>query len=65
MLMVSRVCVQELHRTGGNRDSTPGEHTQDSMSTGSQGKVGTPLEYGSDLPASLGEDPGLIVKARN
>ena len=34
--------VQELHRTGGNRDSTLGGHTQGSMCTGAQDKAVTP-----------------------
>ena len=33
------VCVQELHRTWENRDSTLGRHIQAFMCTGSQGKA--------------------------
>jgi len=36
-LKASEACVQELHRTGGDRNSTPGGCTQAFMCTGSQG----------------------------
>ena len=51
--------MQVLHRTGGNRDSALGEHKQGLMSTGSQGKAGTPYESESDLTANL---EGLLGK---
>ena len=39
VLLSSRVCVHELHRTGVNRDSTLERCTQAFMCTGSQGKA--------------------------
>ena len=40
-LKSSRLYVLEFHGIEGNRDSTLGEYTQDSMCTGLQGKAGT------------------------
>ena len=51
-------CAQELHSTRGNGDTTLERHTQAFMSTGSQGKAGTPQQSGSDLPGDLGGSPG-------
>ena len=49
--------MQEIHGTGGNRDSILERHTQAFMCTG-QGKAETPWESGSDLTAVLGGYPG-------
>ena len=57
-LKASGACVQELHRTGGNRDPILKRHTQTFMCTGSQGKAVAPQESGSDLTAGLGGSPG-------
>ena len=38
--------MQELHRTGGNTEPNLGGCTQESMYTGCQSKVGTPLNWG-------------------
>ena len=50
--------MQELHRIGGNGDSTPGGPTQGFMRTEIQGKAVTPQEPGPDLPVGLGGSPG-------
>ena len=57
-LKASGACVQELHRTGGNRDPTLNRHIHIFTCTGSQGKEKTPQESGSNLTAVLGEHPG-------
>ena len=57
-LKASVAWVQELHRTGGNRDSTLGGCTQGFTCTGTQGKAVTPQEPGPGLPASPGCSPG-------
>ena len=54
-LRASEPDVQELHRSGGNGDSTLERHKQASTCTGSQSKAETPKESGSDLPAVLGD----------
>lgn len=54
VLKASGACAQMLHRTGGNRDSTPGGCTQVFMCSGSQGKEGTPQESGFNIPMDLG-----------
>ena len=50
--------MQDFNRTGGNRDSTLGGHTQSSVHIRTQGKGAvTPQETESDLPASVGGSP--------
>ena len=57
-LKASGACVQELHRTGENRDSILKRHTQTVACTESQGKANAPREAGSNLTAVLGGHPG-------
>ena len=57
-LKASGACVQELHRTGGNRDPILKRHTQTFTCTESQGKAKSPRESGSNLTAVLGGHPG-------
>ena len=42
----------------GETDSTLGGCTQGFMYTGTQGKAGSSLKSGSDLPVGLGSSPG-------
>ena len=56
-LRASGACMQELHRTGGNRDHIPERCTQVFMCTGPQGKAETPRESGSELTVVLGGSP--------
>ena len=57
-LKASGVCVQELHRMGGNRDPILKRCTQTFTCTESQGKAKSPRESGSNLTAVLGGHPG-------
>ena len=57
-LKASGACVQELHRTAGNRDPILQRRTQTSTCTGSQGKAESPWESGSTLTTVLGGHPG-------
>ena len=57
-LKASGAYVQELHRTGGNRDLILERCTQAFMCTASQGKAETTQKSGSDLTAVLGVSPG-------
>ena len=52
--------MQELHRTGGNRDSTLRGCTQDFTCTGTQPKAVTPQKPGLDLPVGTGGSPGVV-----
>ena len=52
-MKTSGVYLQELHRTGGNRNFALGGHAQGPVSTRPQGKKQT----GLDLPACIGESP--------
>ena len=56
-LKASGVCVQELHRTGGNRDPDFKRCTQIFTCTGFQGKAKSPSDSGPDLTAVLGGSP--------
>ena len=58
VLRASGACAQELHRTGGNRDSTLERCIHAFTCTGSQAKVETPQEARSDLPEDLGPSTG-------
>ena len=60
--------MQDFNRTGGNRDSTLGGHTQSSVHirTQEEGAV-TPQQTEPDLPASVGGSPaeaGVAVAHR-
>ena len=55
-LKASRACVQELHRTGGNRDPILKRCTQTFTCTESQGKAKSPWESGSNLRVHFLED---------
>ena len=57
-LKASGACIQELHRTGGNRDPILKRCTQTFMCTESQGKEKSPRESGSKLTAVLRGHPG-------
>ena len=57
-LKASGACAQELHRTGGNGDPIVKRRTRTFTCTGSQGKVRSPSESGSNLTAVLGGHPG-------
>ena len=57
-LRASGACAQELHSTGGNRDSILERCTQAFMCTASQGKAETSKEYRSHLTVVLGRSPG-------
>ena len=50
----------ELHRNGGNRESTFEGCTQVFRGTGTYSKAATPQEPGTDLPAGLGRSPGGV-----
>ena len=54
----SGACAQELHRTGGNGDPILKRRTQTFTCTGSQGRVRSLQEPGSNLTAVLGGHPG-------
>ena len=52
-------------RTGGNRDSTLGVHTQSLVCTRTQGEGAvTPQETEPDLPASVGGSPAEVGGGR-
>ena len=57
-LKASGACVQELHRTGGNRDPILKRRTQTFTCTESQGKAKSSWESGSNLTAVLGGPSG-------
>ena len=53
--------MQNFDKTGGNRDSTLGGHTQNSVHTRTQGEGAvTPEETEPDLPASVGGCPAEV-----
>ena len=57
-LKASGIWLQDFDRTGGNRDSTLGGHTQSSVCIRTQGKGAvTPEETEPDLPASFEGSP--------
>ena len=57
ILKASETCVQELHRTRGNRDTIFERCTQFFMCARSQGKAEAPWESGLDLTSALGGSP--------
>ena len=59
-LKAGRAWAQELHRTGGNRESALGGYTQGFTCTGTQGKAVTSYQPGPDLPVGLGGSPGEV-----
>ena len=57
-LKVTRIALQDFHRTGENRDSSLGGHNQNLVHTKSQRKGAvTPQETEAKLPASVGGCP--------
>ena len=56
-LKASGIWLQDFDRTGGNRDSTLGGHTQSSVRIGTREGAVTPGEPEPDQPASVGGSP--------
>ena len=57
-LKASGACAQEIHGTGVNRDPILKRRTWTFTCTGSQGRVRSPWESGSNMTAVLGGPPG-------
>ena len=56
--------MQDLPKTGGDRNSTPRWCTDNFLYPGTQNKAVTPQELGLDLPEGCGESPGELAVAQ-
>ena len=63
-MKASGISLQDFDRTGVNRDSPLGGHTQSNVHTGTQGEGAvTPYKTEPDLPASVGGSPAEVGAA--